>query len=168
MILLKWSNRWMENKSENVAVSSLVLNYSSGAGDLSLGVCRAVSFMIGHSSALQAMFCVTSENQVSPFLADPQSPELCFLCPLYLMGTTVPNYYKKKTEKKTSDTFKQWLFGVIWSWGERPIERSRGNHKRVSEAVDLPGSAKTPFFSFFQGRERGVGDWGVAEETAEG
>lgn len=33
-----------------------------------------------------------------------------------------------------------------------PLRRSRGNHKKVSEAVDLPGSAKKKFCFFFSAR----------------
>lgn len=73
----------------------------------------------------------------------PRSPELCLFRPLYLMDKVWnrPQLLQKIEKKgKASDKFKRWLMGVIWGWGERPIERSRGDHKRVSEAVDLPGS----------------------------
>lgn len=92
-----------------------------------------------------------------------------FLFNKYSWCETVPNYYKKK-KRNASNTFKQWLIGVILGWGERPIERSQGNHKRVSVAVDLPGVQPSPpptfFFFFLPGQKKGRGWWGAGRRNS--
>lgn len=103
-----------------------------------------------------------------------REPRVVSSLPLYLMDTAgvkpYPTDIRKSFKKEALDTFNRWLIGVIWSWGERPIERSWGNHKRASEAVDLPGSTENFLFLFLRGQRkwRGRKGWQKHQQKAKG
>lgn len=165
---MKLSNRRRKNKSENGAVSSFILNNSSRAEDQSGGVCRAFIFLDMKATAL---FC----NALS--LLRIKWVPLLQICRVWNCISSVLCRWSIQlvwnclynTIKKASDTFKQWLIGVIWGWGDRPLERSQGNHKRVSSSRSLQECKKRSFLSA-RAEKRDVvkGGGGVAEETAEG